>query len=46
VVARICLVIVAHTIELDERHDVAVVRLISARAATRQERRRYEEENG
>jgi uncharacterized DUF497 family protein len=46
VVAGLCLVIAARTIEVDERHDVEVVRLISARVATRQERRRYEQENG
>jgi uncharacterized DUF497 family protein len=42
------LLVVAHTVR-EEREDdtlVEVIRIISARAATRKERRRYEEENG
>jgi hypothetical protein len=34
----------AHAV--DERDGVEVIRIISARRANRQERRRYEEENG
>jgi uncharacterized DUF497 family protein len=42
------LLVVAHTIreELEDRSEIAVVRIISARRAEPKERRRYEKENG
>jgi uncharacterized DUF497 family protein len=42
------LVAVAHTVreERDQGRSVEVIRIISARQATRKERRRYEDENG
>jgi uncharacterized DUF497 family protein len=41
-----CLLLVAHTVldETEDGHSVEVIRIISARAADRRERRRYEEE--
>ena len=47
-VEGLLLLTVAHTVR-EERHDgtsVEVIRIISARRATRKERRRYEDENG
>ena len=47
-VEGVLLLAVAHTVR-EEREDdtlVEVIRIISARPATRKERRRYEEENG
>jgi len=47
-VEGLLLLIVAHTVreERDEDTTVEVIRIISARHATRKERRRYEDENG
>jgi uncharacterized protein len=44
----LALLAVAHTVreELDQATAVDVIRIISARQATRRERRRYEDENG
>jgi uncharacterized protein len=42
------LIVVAHTVkeERDQGRSVEVIRIISARQATRKERQRYEDENG
>jgi uncharacterized protein len=40
----ILVLLVAHTVR--EKDGVEIIRIISARRATRQERRRYEKENG
>jgi len=42
------LVMVAHTVKEEERHSATteIIRIISARHASRKERQRYEEENG
>ncbi|MGB9407237.1 MAG: BrnT family toxin [Terracidiphilus sp.] len=42
------LVMVAHTVNEEDRHGatVEVIRIISARYASRKERQRYEDENG
>jgi len=47
-VEGLLLLTVAHTVrdELEDGSLVEVIRIISARRATRKERRRYEEENG
>ena len=47
-VEGLLLLTVAHTVreELEDDTLVEVIRIISARRATRKERRRYEEENG
>ena len=47
-VEDLLLLMVAHTVreELEDGTLVEVVRIISARRATRKERRRYEDENG
>jgi uncharacterized DUF497 family protein len=47
-VENLFLVTVAHTVkeERDQGEPVEVIRIISARQATRKERRRYENENG
>jgi uncharacterized DUF497 family protein len=47
-VEGLLLVMVAHTVreEHDDGTSVEVIRIISARYATRKEKRRYEEENG
>jgi hypothetical protein len=46
-VAELSLLVVAHTLYDDSEDDaVEVVRIISAREVTREERRIYEEENG
>jgi uncharacterized protein len=47
-VGDVLLLTVAHTVGEERNHDtsVEVVRIISARPATRKERRRYEDENG
>ena len=47
-VEGLLLLIVAHTVreERDDGTSVEVIRIISARPATRRERRRYEGENG
>ena len=47
-VAELSLLVVAHTLYEDSEDDdaVEVVRIISAREVTREERRFYEEENG
>jgi|SRR5271165_5204421 len=47
-VEGLLLLTVAHTVreELDNGISVEVIRIISARPATRKERRRYEDENG
>ena len=45
VVRELLLVMAAHTVQEDEKAET-MVRIISARAATRQERRFYEDENG
>ncbi len=47
-VEGLLLLTVAHTVgeELDDGTFVDVIRIISARPATRKERRRYEDENG
>jgi uncharacterized protein len=47
-VEDLVLVAVAHTVkeEPDQGEPVEVIRIISARQATRKERRRYENENG
>ena len=46
-VAELSLLVVAHTLYDDSEADaVEVVRIISAREVTREERRIYEEENG
>jgi uncharacterized DUF497 family protein len=47
-VEGLLLLTVAHTVreELDDGTLVDVIRIISARPATRRERRRYEDENG
>lgn len=42
-IERMLVVLVAHTSKLLEASDIEVVRVISARRATRQERRRYDE---
>ena len=46
-VEGLLLLLVAHTVREDDRHGatVDVIRIISARRATRKERQRYEEEN-
>jgi len=38
------MLMVAHTVR--EQDDIEVIRIISARLASRRERRRYEQENG
>ena len=47
-VEGLLLLTVAHTVreEIEDGALVAVIRIISARRATRRERRRYEDENG
>jgi uncharacterized protein len=47
-VEGLLLVMVAHTVreEHDDGTSIEVIRIISARHATRKEKRRYEEENG
>jgi len=47
-VEEVLLLTVAHTVreERDDGRSVEVIRIISARPATRKERRRYEDENG
>jgi uncharacterized protein len=47
-VEDVLLLTVAHTVreERDDDRSLEVVRIISARPATRKERRRYEDENG
>ena len=47
-VEDVLLLTVAHTVreERDDGRSVEVIRIISARPATRKERRRYEDENG
>ena len=46
-VEGLLLLLVAHTVREDDCHEttVEVIRIISARRATRKERQRYEEEN-
>lgn len=43
--AGVALLLVAHTIHDDDAEDGEIVRIISARRATKQERRRYEQQN-
>jgi uncharacterized protein len=44
VVEGVLMLMVAHTVR--EQDDIEVIRIISARLASRRERRRYEQENG
>jgi uncharacterized DUF497 family protein len=44
VVEGVFMLVVAHTVR--EQDDLEVIRIISARRANREEKRRYEEENG
>jgi uncharacterized DUF497 family protein len=44
VVEGLFMLVVAHTVR--EQDDLEVIRIISARRANREEKRRYEEENG
>jgi hypothetical protein len=44
VVEGLLMLVVAHTVR--EQDDLEVIRIISARRANREEKRRYEEENG
>lgn len=44
VVEGLFMLVVAHTVR--EQDDLEVIRILSARRANREEKRRYEEENG
>jgi uncharacterized protein len=43
-VGDVLLLLVAHTVDLEEDESAEIVRIISARRANRKERKRYEEE--